>query len=182
MPDLDDDRFGTEAALRAATESHGTHNPVIRAGMYVPTRGEVATADPAQLDEILDLWLWEGPTELIPTREQIEEVRSILLRRQDGELPSVRALVAMCDDYLDPATPSDPASFLARDPQVHSGDLVFLGTRVPVSTLTSILSAGGTVTEFLEGFPSVSRAQVNALLEMIPEAASRLLGDLDPPE
>lgn len=53
----------------------------------------------------------------------------------------------------------------SRDPDIHGGDLVFAGTRVPVSTLESILRAGGTVDEFLEGYPSVERWQVEAVLD-----------------
>ena len=52
-----------------------------------------------------------------------------------------------------------------RDPAVHSGDEVFTGARVPVATLVSLLMAGGTIEEFLEGYPSVERWQVKAVLE-----------------
>lgn len=45
------------------------------------------------------------------------------------------------------------------------GAAVFAGTRVPVETLFDYLEAGDSIDEFLEGFPSVSRSQVLALLE-----------------
>lgn len=45
------------------------------------------------------------------------------------------------------------------------GAAVFAGTRVPVETLFDYLEAGDSIDEFLEGFPSVSRSQVVALLE-----------------
>lgn len=45
------------------------------------------------------------------------------------------------------------------------GTPVFGGTRVPVQTLFEYLEAGDTVDDFLEGFPSVTRQQVLALLE-----------------
>ena len=49
-----DDRFGMPAsAFRATMESHGLNSPVIRAGMYVPTRHEVATLPIAQLSTIV---------------------------------------------------------------------------------------------------------------------------------
>lgn len=51
------------------------------------------------------------------------------------------------------------------------GATVFAGTRVPVDTLFEHLEAGDSIDEFLEGFPSVSRDQVIALLE---EAKGRL--------
>jgi len=45
------------------------------------------------------------------------------------------------------------------------GTPVFSGTRVPVQTLFEYLEAGDTIDEFLEGFPTVTREQVLALLE-----------------
>ena len=45
------------------------------------------------------------------------------------------------------------------------GTVVFTGTRVPVQTLFDYLEAGDTIDDFLDGFPSVSRDQVVALLE-----------------
>jgi hypothetical protein len=104
------DRFGMpDSAFEAALESHGRDNPVIRVGMYVPTREEVRTLPPEDLDLILDFWMWESPTELIPSREQIAAVRSVLLSRPDAEMPEVRAIVAACDDYLEPVGEEEKA-------------------------------------------------------------------------
>jgi uncharacterized protein (DUF433 family) len=61
------------------------------------------------------------------------------------------------------ATPDD---VLSRDPEVHGGDLVFAGTRVPVDSLVDALKAGQTIDDFLEGYPSVARWQVEAFLEL----------------
>jgi uncharacterized protein (DUF433 family) len=52
-----------------------------------------------------------------------------------------------------------------QDPDVMGGTPVFCGTRVPVQTLVEYLEAGETIDAFLEGFPSVTREQVIALLE-----------------
>lgn len=52
-----------------------------------------------------------------------------------------------------------------RDPQRVSGAWVFRGTRVPVRALFENLEDGATVDEFLEWFPGVKRAQVNAVLK-----------------
>ena len=49
---------------------------------------------------------------------------------------------------------------------ILGGTPVFAGTRVPVQTLLDYLKAGETIDDFLEGFPSVPRDQVIALLEM----------------
>ena len=45
------------------------------------------------------------------------------------------------------------------------GAPVFCGTRVPVQNLLDYLEAGDSIDEFLEGFPSVTRAQVIGFLE-----------------
>lgn len=95
-----DDRFGTQAGFEAAREAHGVDNPVFRMGMYVPTREEVATRSLTDLTTLLDLWMWESPTELIPSRAQIEQVRSILAARPDAHLPEAQALIATCDQYV----------------------------------------------------------------------------------
>lgn len=60
---------------------------------------------------------------------------------------------------------SDNKSPISRDPEIQGGDLVFDGTRVPISALESIPRAGGTIDEFLEGYPTVERWQVEAVLD-----------------
>jgi uncharacterized protein (DUF433 family) len=62
------------------------------------------------------------------------------------------------------------------DPEIMSGVPVFRGTRVPVRILFDHLEGGETVEEFLEGFPSVSREQVIAFLELV---SSRTLEFVD---
>ena len=49
---------------------------------------------------------------------------------------------------------------------------VFRGTRVPVQTLFEYLEGGDTLEDFLEGFPTVSRALA---LEALEEAKQLLL-------
>ena len=56
-------------------------------------------------------------------------------------------------------------ALVTRSPEIMGGTPVFGGTRVPVQTLFEYLEAGDTVDDFLEGFPSVTRQQVLALLE-----------------
>ena len=51
------------------------------------------------------------------------------------------------------------------DPEILGGTPVFIGTRVPVSTLLDYLEAGDPLDEFLDNFPSVKREQAVALLE-----------------
>ena len=95
------DRFGMpDSAFEAALESHGRNNPFIRMGMYVPTRHEVATMEPGELFEILDGWLSESPSELIPSRAQVREVKAVLAARPDAGSPAVQEIVALCDEVL----------------------------------------------------------------------------------
>lgn len=51
------------------------------------------------------------------------------------------------------------------DPETLGGTPVFVGTRVPVQSLFDHLEAGDSIEDFLEGFPSVQRDQVIAVLE-----------------
>jgi uncharacterized protein (DUF433 family) len=46
---------------------------------------------------------------------------------------------------------------VSQDPEIHSGDLVFSGTRVPVDTLVDYLKGEYSIGEFLEAFPTVER-------------------------
>ena len=59
-----------------------------------------------------------------------------------------------------------------RDPTKVSGAWVFRGTRVPVASLFENLRDGATVDQYLEWFPGVTRAQVDAVLEYEARAFS----------
>jgi uncharacterized protein (DUF433 family) len=63
---------------------------------------------------------------------------------------------------------------VSRDPEVHSGDLVFAGTRVPVAILIDYLTGGHPLDEFLENYPSVERWQAEAFLQLSAEAVDRM--------
>jgi uncharacterized protein (DUF433 family) len=54
---------------------------------------------------------------------------------------------------------------VTSSPDILSGAAVFAGTRVPVQSLIDYLEAGETIDDFLEGFPTVKRAQIVAFLE-----------------
>jgi len=57
-----------------------------------------------------------------------------------------------------------------RDPEIMGGELVFVGTRVPVYNLFDYLEAGDSLDEFLEQFPSVSHEQAIAAIELAKNA------------
>lgn len=61
---------------------------------------------------------------------------------------------------------------ISVSPDVMGGTPVFSGTRVPVQTLLDYLKAGESIDDFLDGFPTVTREQVIALLE---EAGKQLV-------
>ena len=58
-----------------------------------------------------------------------------------------------------------PDSVIIQDPEIHSGEPVFRGTRVPFQTLLDYLEGGETLDEFLTQYPGVSREQAIAALE-----------------
>ena len=60
------------------------------------------------------------------------------------------------------------------DPEIMSGTPVFEGTRAPVDALLNNLSAGVSLDEFLENFPTVSREQALAVLKFSSETLKKL--------
>ena len=56
------------------------------------------------------------------------------------------------------------------DPELLGGTPVFIGTRVPVRNLIDYLEAGDSLEDFLRSFPSVSREQAVAALELVKDA------------
>lgn len=61
---------------------------------------------------------------------------------------------------------------MSISPDVLGGTPVFAGTRVPVQTFIEYLEGGQSIDAFLDGFPTVKREQVIALLE---EAKKQIL-------
>ena len=61
------------------------------------------------------------------------------------------------------------ARVIHSDPDILGGTPVFVGTRVPMRTLLDYLKAGDSLEVFLDHFPSVSREQTIAALELAKE-------------
>jgi uncharacterized protein (DUF433 family) len=57
------------------------------------------------------------------------------------------------------------ASIAEVNPEIQGGTPVFRGTRVPIRSLFDHLEAGDSIEDFLEGFRTVKREHVIALLE-----------------
>lgn len=60
----------------------------------------------------------------------------------------------------------EPNDFITVDPEILNGQPVFKGTRVSIESLFDHLEAGVPLEEFLEDFPSVTREQAVAILEI----------------
>jgi uncharacterized protein (DUF433 family) len=60
----------------------------------------------------------------------------------------------------------DASTIIHSDPEILGGTPVFVGTRVPVKSLYDHLEAGDGLDEFLDSFPSVTREQAVAALEL----------------
>ena len=70
----------------------------------------------------------------------------------------------------------NPQRVIVRDPETMGGVPVFRGTRVPFQTLLDYLENGETLDEFLDDFPTVTRA---AAIEALEAAKSLLVGQLE---
>lgn len=81
--------------------------------------------------------------------------------------------------YLELTSPAESA-MSSQPPVIHSdaeilgGTPVFVGTRVPARALIDYLEGGHPLDEFLDDFPSVSREQAIAALELAREALLRV--------
>ena len=69
-----------------------------------------------------------------------------------------------------------PDPLITISPDYLSGAPIFTGTRVPVQALFDYIEGGDPLDEFLDHFPSVTRRQAIAALELarsalIPDAA-----------
>lgn len=64
--------------------------------------------------------------------------------------------------------PSDSplAPYISVNPGRMHGEPCFKGTRVPIQTLFDYLSGGDPLSEFLSGFPDVSREHAAAVIEL----------------
>ena len=62
-------------------------------------------------------------------------------------------------------TIADLKGVVHSDPEIMGGTPVFVGTRVPLQNLIDYLEGGESILDFLDGFPSVKREQVIAVIE-----------------
>jgi len=62
------------------------------------------------------------------------------------------------------------SQIIHSDPEILGGTPVFVGTRVPFQALIDYLEGGHPLAEFLVDFPSVSREQAVAALDLARDA------------
>lgn len=65
-----------------------------------------------------------------------------------------------------------PEEVISIDPGTLNGTPVFMGTRVPVETLFDHLERGISLADFLDDFPTVSKDQAIAVLELAGKVLS----------
>lgn len=65
-------------------------------------------------------------------------------------------------------------SVVSISKEVMGGTPVFAGTRVPIQTLIDFLTAGDTIDDFIDGFPTVRREQVVEYLEQAETQMEKL--------
>ncbi len=65
-------------------------------------------------------------------------------------------------------------NLIGRNPEIMSGALCFMQTRVPVQNMFDYLEGSSSLEDFLTDFPSVPRASAIAVLEA---AKTRLFAD-----
>ena len=67
---------------------------------------------------------------------------------------------------------SSTESVIHSDPEILGGVPVFVGTRVPFRNLIDYLERGHSLDDFLDSFPTVTREQAIAALEVAHDAVS----------
>jgi uncharacterized protein (DUF433 family) len=68
------------------------------------------------------------------------------------------------------------ASVIHSDREIMGGTPVFVGTRVPFQTLIDYIEGGDTIDEFLDDFPTVTREQVIAAIELAKDRVLASVG------
>lgn len=97
MPFPDDNyRFGfSEESINSERVNHKGIN---RMGCFVPSVKEIREMTPNELSLILDLWLYESPTLLIPSNDQIQEVIEVIQGRND--IDECSQAINLCLQYV----------------------------------------------------------------------------------
>ena len=72
--------------------------------------------------------------------------------------------------------PTELEAVLVSTPDTLSGAVRFQGTRVPVQALVDTLDEGGTIDDFMDGWPGVEREAAEAVVHWQQDQARRAFG------
>lgn len=91
---FEDEHFGVtkKQIYTALSEQNG----IYRDGMLVPSVDDVKTMTIEKLAPLVIGWLWESPTTMIPSEDQVRQLRSVLSTRSND----ANDLIKECDDFL----------------------------------------------------------------------------------
>ena len=95
--------------------------------------------------------------------KRTKTTRSNGLQTESSHLLSLIVKIRISPEDI--KTMSNYSSVISVSPEIMSGTPVFTGTRVPIQTLLDYLTAGDSIDDFLDGFPTVTREQVITFLE-----------------
>jgi len=68
-----------------------------------------------------------------------------------------------------------PESVIQVDSEIMGGTPCFKGTRVPVQNLFDFMEAGDPLSDFLDAFPTVSKEQAVAVLQLAEQSVIGLV-------
>jgi len=72
--------------------------------------------------------------------------------------------------------PDELKTVLSSNPDVMSGAICFVGTRIRVSILLDNLRAGVPVDEFMDAYPDLTRSTIQAVIDWEDAKERRILG------
>jgi uncharacterized protein (DUF433 family) len=88
-----------------------------------------------------------------------------LMAPQSCALVKIIHVYRILSCYNHCVTSEELKGIVHSDAEIMGGTPVFVGTRVPLQNLIDYLEGGESIEDFLDGFPSVKREQVIAVIE-----------------
>jgi uncharacterized protein (DUF433 family) len=99
--------------------------------------------------------------EIYPTPPKAEKANDGLKNNKPGCIVVAKEMKTYANEQTKPIELRD---YIVTDPDILGGEPVFRGTRVPVVSLFEHLESDCPLDEFLDNFPSVSRAAAVAVI------------------
>lgn len=72
--------------------------------------------------------------------------------------------------------PQELVGVLSQNPNIMSGSICFVGTRIPVKILLDNHREGVSIVEFMDAYPDISSDQIQAVLDWQDRQAKIVLG------